>query len=157
MTTSSTSRLIDAFPDAVYRAFVDPELLVRWQAPEGMTARLHRFDPRPGGGYEMSLFYDDPSVAGKSGGNEDRYAATFIELVDPRRIVESIVFDTGENSSGAVPMILTVDLESTGVSTRVTMTFDNLPPNVSAADNDLGTQQSLAKLARLVESDPSLP
>jgi hypothetical protein len=37
------------------------------------------------------------------------------------------------------------------------MTFDNLPPNVSAADNDLGTQQSLAKLARLVESDPSLP
>jgi uncharacterized protein YndB with AHSA1/START domain len=157
MTTSTTSRLINAFPDAVYRVFVDPELLVQWQAPDGMTARLHRFDPRPGGGYEMSLFYDDPSIAGKSGGNEDRYTATFIELVDPRRIVESIVFDTSEGSPVAEPMIVTVDLESTGVSTRITMQFDNLPPDVTAADNDLGTRQSLAKLARLVESDPSLP
>lgn len=156
MTSSTTSRLIQAFPDAVYRAFVDPELLVQWQAPDGMTAKLHRFDPRPGGGYEMSLFYDDPSIAGKSGGNEDRYTATFIELVDPRHIVESIVFDTGEHSRSTEPMIMSVDLESSGVSTMVTMTFDHLPPGVSPADNDLGTQQSLAKLARLVESDPSL-
>ncbi|HET9658836.1 MAG TPA: SRPBCC domain-containing protein [Thermomicrobiales bacterium] len=156
MTTSATTRLIDAFPDAVYQAFVDPALLVKWQAPDNMTAKLHHFDPRPGGGYEMSLFYNDPSIAGKSGANEDRYTATFIELVQPRHIVESIVFAT-DDPAFAEPMIVTIDLESEGASTRVTMTFENLPPNVSPADNDLGTRQSLAKLARLVESDSSLP
>ncbi len=156
MTTSIITRLIDALPDDVYQAFIDPSLLVQWQAPDGMTAKLHSFDPRPGGGYEMSLFYDDPAIAGKSRANEDRYTASFIELVQPRHIVESIIFDTVDPAA-VEPMIITVDLESEGTSTRVTMTFDHLPPNVSPADNDLGTQQSLAKLARLIEADPSLP
>jgi len=157
MTTSTTTRLINAFPDAVYQAFVDPDLLVQWQAPEGMTATLHHFDPRPGGGYEMSLFYDNPSIAGKSGANEDRYTATVIELVQPRHIVESIAFSTSDGTAAGEPMIMTVDLESRSVSTLVTMTFEHLPPDVSPADNDLGAQQSLAKLARLAEPDPSLP
>src|SRR4051794_5936076 len=130
MTTSTTTRLINAFPDAVYQAFVDPDLLVQWQAPDNMIARLHRFDPRPGGGYEMSLIYNDPSIAGKSGANEDRYTAAFIEPVHPRHIVEAIDFPT-DAPPPAEPMILTVDLESEGTSTRVTMIFENLPPNVS--------------------------
>jgi uncharacterized protein YndB with AHSA1/START domain len=156
MTGSVTTRLIDALPDAIYQAFVDPVLLVQWQAPDGMTARLRHFDPRPGGGYEMSLFYDDASITGKSGGNEDRYTATFIELVDPRHIVESIAFESSDGTAASEPMIVTVDFESRGMSTLVTMAFDHLPPNVSPSDNDLGTRQSLAKLARLVEPDSRL-
>jgi uncharacterized protein YndB with AHSA1/START domain len=150
MNTSTTTRLIAAFPDAVYQAFVDPALLVQWQAPDGMTAKLHHFDPQPGGSYEMSLFYDNPTASGKSGANEDRYTAHFIELVQPRHIVESIVF-ASDDPSFAEPMILTVDLILDGIGTRITMTFENLPETVSSADNALGTQQSLAKLARLVE------
>lgn len=155
MTTSTTSRLIDALPDDVFRAFIDPVLLVQWQAPDSMTARLHHFDARPRGGYEMSLFYDDSTIAGKSGGNEDRYTATFIELVPPSHIVESIVFAT-DGADAAAPMIITIDLALEGLSTRVTTRFENLPPTVSPADNDLGTQQSLAKLARLVETNSDL-
>jgi uncharacterized protein YndB with AHSA1/START domain len=147
--TSRTTRTIAALPDIVFQAFVDPNLLIQWQAPDNMTAKIHRFDAHPGGSYEVSLFYDDPAITGKTQDNEDRYTATFVELVQPRRIVESIVF--ASDSAPHDPMIMTVELDPVGVETRVTISFENLPLGVSPADNDLGTQQSLAKLARLVE------
>jgi uncharacterized protein YndB with AHSA1/START domain len=152
MTSSTTSRTIPALPDAVFRAFTSPDLLVQWQAPDTMTARIREFDIRPGGFYEMSLFYDDPTTTGKTQANEDRYTARIIELDPPRRIVESIVF-AGEDPSFATPMTITVDLEPSEEGTKVTMSFENLPSSVSPADNDLGTQQSLAKLARLLERE----
>ena len=48
---------------------------------------------------------------------------------------------------------MTVDFELVGEDTQVTVSFENLPPSVSPTDNDLGTQQSLAKLARLLDQD----
>jgi uncharacterized protein YndB with AHSA1/START domain len=110
MASSSTSRIITASPDAVFSAFTDPALLVRWQAPDTMTARMHRHDIRQGGSYEMSLLYDDPQITGKSGGNEDRFTATILELDPPRRIVESIVF-ASHNPDVSLPMQMTVELE----------------------------------------------
>src|SRR5690348_5223913 len=81
--------------EAVYRAFTDPAALAIWLVPDGMTAELHEFDLCVGGGYTMSLFYP-PSTAtqGKTAANEDRYTARLVELVPPRRIVETICFET---------------------------------------------------------------
>jgi uncharacterized protein YndB with AHSA1/START domain len=151
MASSSTSRIITASPDAVFSAFTDPALLVRWQAPDTMTARMHRHDIRQGGSYEMSLLYDDPQITGKSGGNEDRFTATILELDPPRRIVESIVF-ASHNPDVSLPMQMTVELEPVFEGTRVTLTFDGLPAGVSREDNDEGSRQSLAKLAQLLEA-----
>jgi len=149
MTSSTTSRTIVATPETVFSAFTDPDLLVQWQAPDTMTARIHRHDMRPGGSYEMSLYYDDPGAPGKSGGNEDRYTATFLELDPPHRIVESIAF-ASDDPAVTQPMHMTVELEPHGDATRVTISFDNLPAGVSPQDNDEGTRQSLAKLAHLL-------
>lgn len=41
---------------AVYGALLDPDALVEWLPPAGMTGRMHAFDARVGGGYEMSLY-----------------------------------------------------------------------------------------------------
>ena len=48
-------------------------------------------------------------------------------------------------------MTMIVDLAPDAGGTRVTLIFENLPPTVAPADNDIGTQQSLAKLAALLE------
>ena len=151
MSSSSVTRTIAAPPEAVFAAFTDPALLVQWQAPDTMTARIHRHDIHPAGSYEMSLYYDDPDAPGKSGANEDRYTATFLELDPPHRIVESIVFASADPGV-TQPMTMTVDLEPDGKTTRVTLTFDNLPAGVSPEDNDEGSRQSLAKLAQLLAS-----
>lgn len=54
--TTRNSLLIDASPNTLYRAFTDPEALPQWLAPGEMTAQVHDFDGRVGGGYGMSLF-----------------------------------------------------------------------------------------------------
>ena len=53
--THSATRIILASPRAVFRAFLDAEVMANWRPPEGMTARLTHFDPRTGGGYRMAL------------------------------------------------------------------------------------------------------
>jgi uncharacterized protein YndB with AHSA1/START domain len=154
MTSTRTSRIIDAPREAIFSALLDPAALEVWRVPGEMTATVHDFDARVGGGYQMSLFYPetDADNRGKTGGREDRYTARYVEIVPPSRIVETIVFDTTDpRFSGEMTMIVT--LEARGSATGVTFAFENLPSGVRPEDNDEGTRSSLEKLARYVESD----
>jgi hypothetical protein len=57
-------------------------------APEGMTGKVHQFDARLGGGYEMSLFYEtsEQVYRGKSSEREDRFTARFYELTPQQEL-----------------------------------------------------------------------
>lgn len=149
--STRTSALIEAPRETLYWAFLDPEALVVWQAPGDMTARVHEFDARAGGGYRMSLFYpaSEPERRGKTEGQEDRYTARYVELTPPERIVEEITFDTQDEQLRG-PMTMSVTLEERGDATEVTITFDNIPAGIRPEDNDAGTRSSLEKLARYV-------
>jgi uncharacterized protein YndB with AHSA1/START domain len=150
--STRTSTFIRAPRETVFRAFTDPLALVVWRVPGEMTAQIHEFDARPGGGYRMSLFYpaSDPEERGKTAGREDRFTARFVELTPPARIVEAITFDTATDAF-AGEMTMTVSLEERDGGTEVTLAFDNLPPGVRPEDNDAGTRSSLEKLTRYVE------
>jgi uncharacterized protein YndB with AHSA1/START domain len=151
--SSRTSAVIAAPREVVYRAFTDPAALVAWQAPGEMTAKLHAFDLRVGGGYTMSLFYpaseSEAEDVGKTAGREDRYTARFVELTPPARIVQAIAFETADPAF-AGEMTMTVTLEEVAAGTDVTIAFENIPPGIRPEDNDAGTRSSLAKLARYV-------
>ena len=153
---SRTSAVIAAPREAVYRAFTDPAALAAWQAPEGMTGVVHEFDGRVGGGYRMSLFYPESDAApqGKTAEREDRYAARFVELVPPARIVQAITFDTADPAF-AGEMTMTVTLAEAAGETEVTIAFAGLPPGIRPEDNDAGTRSSLANLARFLAPDRS--
>ena len=47
--TSKASRFIPAEPEAVYRAFTDPQALAEWMPPGEMTGEIGAFDLRAGG------------------------------------------------------------------------------------------------------------
>jgi uncharacterized protein YndB with AHSA1/START domain len=49
------SRVIPAESENVYAALVDPEALMDWLPPAGMTGIFERFDARPGGSYRLVL------------------------------------------------------------------------------------------------------
>jgi uncharacterized protein YndB with AHSA1/START domain len=152
MASTRTSRHIKAPRAAIYRAFTDPAALAAWQAPDAMTAQLHAFDARVGGGYVMSLFYPafEQESRGKTTEREDRFTARFVELTPPSRIVEAITFDSADPAF-AGEMIMTVTLEESDGGTKVTIAFDRIPPGIRPEDNDAGTRSSLEKLARYVE------
>jgi uncharacterized protein YndB with AHSA1/START domain len=147
----SVSRWIAANPDRVYAAFTTAAGLEAWQAPDDMTAKVGSFDHRVGGGYSMTLTYHTDE-RGKSSEREDRYTARFLELVPNERIVEAITFET-DDPAFMGEMTMTVVLEANGDGTLVTLVFGNLPSGIDPKDNDEGSRQSLANLARYVERD----
>jgi uncharacterized protein YndB with AHSA1/START domain len=147
-----TTRIIAAPRETVYRALIDPTALVAWRVPGDMTATVHDFDARIGGGYTMSLFYPDsePDERGKTGGREDRFTARYVELSPLERVVEAITFESAD-AAFAGEMTMTVELAEFDGGTEVTITFIGLPPGVRPEDNDAGTQSALEKLAHYVE------
>lgn len=48
-------RVLRASPERVYRAFLDPEAMVKWLPPNGFTGKVDHPDAKVGGTYRMSF------------------------------------------------------------------------------------------------------
>src|SRR4051794_39316586 len=104
--TDTAWRGIAASPEHVYAALVDPEALIVWLPPTGMTGTFERFDPRPGGSYRLVLTYADASVSrGKATANNDIVESRFIDLVSGARVVQAVDF-VSEDPTYAGTMIM---------------------------------------------------
>ncbi|KOV96238.1 SRPBCC domain-containing protein [Streptomyces sp. NRRL B-3648] len=150
MHTTRVTRHVKAPPHAVYRALTDPEAVAAWRVPAGMTARVHTFDAREGGAFRISLTYDDPARAGKSGGRTDTYRGHFARLVPGALVVEVLAFETGDDT--LLPtMTMTTTLTGAGDGTDVEIRHEGVPDAIAPRDNEQGTRMALDNLARLVE------
>jgi uncharacterized protein YndB with AHSA1/START domain len=147
----SASRIILASRHVIFRAFVDPEAVAKWRPPGGMTARVLEFDPRVGGGYRVTLTYDDASDhPGKSTADSDVIRGRFEELLPDERIVETVVFES-HDPRFAGEMTITTTLSPVTGGTKVSFVAENVPPGISEADHKAGMAASLKNLADLVE------
>ena len=146
-----TSRIIQARPEVLYAAFMDPAALVDWLPPAAMTGKIHMFEARVGGGYRMSLFYppNEHSLRGKTSEREDMVHVRFVELVPPRRIVEAVDFVTADPAFVG-EMTIVVTFEEVSGGTEVFL-CENLPLGLRAEDNEAGSRLSLEQLARRFE------
>jgi uncharacterized protein YndB with AHSA1/START domain len=126
--------------------------LEAWLAPGEMTGKIHHFDLRVGGGYQMSLFYpaSDKTSRGKTSEKEDRFTARFVELIPGKKVIQATTFDSPDPAFSG-EMIMEVTFESKDFETRVTILFKNIPPGIRPEDNEAGTKLSLEKLANYVE------
>ena len=147
----SASRVILATPRTLFRAFVDPETLIAWRTPDGMSARIERFDPRIGGGYRIILRYDASEVPdrGKSGRAGDIADVRFLELGEDR-IVEQVQFVSADLAF-ADPMMLVTTFEPVADGVKVTITARDVPAVISPEDHKAGIAGSLRNLALLTE------
>jgi len=138
-------------PGRVWAALVDPEALVAWLPPGGMTGRLERFDARPGGSYRMVLTYADASGApGKATADSDIVEARFTDIVPGQRVVQAVDF-VSDDPANAGTMTMTWQVTPVGTGTRVDIVADDVPDGISAEDHAAGISSSLAKLAAYVE------
>ncbi|WP_432027644.1 SRPBCC domain-containing protein [Streptomyces sp. 1222.5] len=149
MYATRVTRHVQAPPEAVYRALLDPDALAAWRVPAGMTARVHAFEAREGGEFRVSLTYDDGGGTGKSGGHTDTYRGHFARLVPDALVVEVFAFESGDDALRST-MTLTTKLTASGGGTDVEMLHEGVPDAVPREDNELGTRMALDSLARLV-------
>ena len=143
--------MIAAPPDRIYAALVDPEALMVWLPPEGMTGRFERFDARSGGSYRLVLTYADPSGSrGKATADSDIVEARFIDLVPGVRVVQAVQFVSDDPAyAGTMTMRWEISLADGG--TRVDIIADDVPDGIDADDHAAGLASSLANLATYLE------
>jgi len=134
----------------VFAALVEPEAIVRWKVPSGMTCVVHELDAREGGRLRISLTYDDPGRSGKTVAHTDTYRGRFVELVPGERLVEADAFETTDPALQG-EMTITITLADAGDGrTRLSAVHENVPPGVSLAENELGWRDALSRLAAVV-------
>ena len=149
--TDTASRVIAAPPERVYAALVDPDALLRWLPPKGMTGRFERFDARPGGSYRMVLTYAGTSNArGKATADSDIVEARFVDVVPGVRVVQAVDF-VSDQPGYAGTMSMTWEVAPVGTGTRLEIRADNVPDGISAEDHAAGLTSSLANLAAYLE------
>jgi uncharacterized protein YndB with AHSA1/START domain len=143
--------VVAAPPGRVWTALVDPEALLEWLPPGGMTGRFERFDARPGGSYRMVLTYADASGApGKATPDSDIVEARFVGIVPGERVVQAVDF-VSDDPAYAGTMTMTWEVTAVEAGTRVDIIAEDVPDGVSAEDHAAGLASSLAKLAAYVE------
>ena len=155
--TTTNSKDIKATPKEVYNAFINPSALENFQAPGDMTAKVHHFDYKIGGGYQMSLYYPEgeKKMKGKTTDKEDKFYSQFVEIIPNEKLVEVIQFDSAKADFSA-QMIMEVTFDPIDIGTRVTFLFKNIPKGIRPEDNEAGTISSLEKLAKYVEERSEL-
>lgn len=149
LTTRHTIR-IEASPSRVHAALLDARLIPLWRVPTGMRCQVHEFDAREGGAFRVSLTYEAADGAGKSSDHTDTYHGRFAQLVANELVVERLEFETTDPRMQGEMWVRT-HLTPEGTGTRLTAVHENLPPGVAPADNEAGWQESLRKLAALLQ------
>ena len=153
--TDTAFRLIEAPPERIFAALIDPAALSRWLPPAGMTGRFERFDPHPGGSYRLVMTYLDATDApGKTTETEDVVEARFVEIVPNERIVQSVKFESDDRAfAGAMTMTWTIVPDDE--RSRVEIRAENVPTRISAEDHAAGLSSSLANLAHYLAGEPA--
>ncbi|WP_100448615.1 SRPBCC family protein [Glycomyces xiaoerkulensis] len=145
------SRNIAASTERTYAALVEPEALLAWLPPEGMTGRFERFDARPGGSYRLVLTYADGSASpGKATADSDIVEARFVEFAPGQRVVQAIEF-VSDDPAFAGTMTMTWSVTPSAAGSRVEITAADVPTGISAEDHAAGLASSLANLAAYLE------
>ncbi|MBT2288726.1 SRPBCC domain-containing protein [Paenibacillus albidus] len=147
----SASRIIRASAQAIYTAFLDPQALVKWLPPEGMIGHIDEFNAREGEAFRMTLTYVDTNHStGKTSEDTDVIQGRFLELVQDKRIVQRIEFES-EDPSYAGAMIMTWNLITVPEGIKVTIDCENVPEGIGQDEHEEGLRSTLAGLAALLE------
>jgi len=150
MTTSNTNtvhlhRVLRAKPERVYRAFIDPDAMVKWLPPHGFTGKVHHLDAKVGGTFKMSFTNFNTTKSHSFGG-------TYLDMKPGELLRYTDKFDD-PNLPGT--MITTVSLKPVMCGTEVNITQEGIPAMIPVEFCYLGWQESLTLLNQLVE--PEIP
>ncbi len=136
-------RVLAAKPSKAYRAFIEPDALASWCPPFGFVCTVHDLDPRVGGKHRASF-------RNFTTGDSHSFGGEYLEVVPDEKLVYTDVFDD-PNLPGE--MTITVTLTAVSVGTELNIVQEGVPDMIPAEACYLGWQQSLDKLAKLVEPE----
>lgn len=134
-------RVLKTTPEKLYKAFLDPDAVVKWLPPHGFTCKVHKLDARVGGEHRMS-FINFGTGAGHSFGGK------YLELVPGEKLRYTDKFD---DPGMPGEMQVTVSLKKVAAGTELGIVQEGIPDAIPVEFCYLGWQESLELLAHVVE------
>ena len=133
------TRIFDAPRELVWKAWTEPERMVKWQGPRGFTSTVERSDFRPGGAFRIHM---------RGPENDEHWTqGVFREIVAPQRLVMAGCWADAQGRPVGPETTVTVTLENLGARTQLTL-HQALFESVTARDaHNGGWNSSLDCLA----------
>lgn len=141
----SLHRVLKASPEKIYRAFTEPNAIASWLPPYGFLCTVQQMEVKVGGSFKMSFH-------NFSTGNGHSFGGDYVELKPAEFLKYTDKFDD-PNLPGE--MTTSVWLRKVSVGTEIKILQEGIPAVIPAEMCYLGWQESLEKLAKLVE--PEIP
>jgi uncharacterized protein YndB with AHSA1/START domain len=141
------TRIFDAPPELVYRAFVDPDQLCQWFGPVGFSVPYEsaHVDARPGGYQRLVMVSDDdPAV-------RSEIDATFTEVVENELLVGHADVEGIPGTTGSVRLRLRLEFHAEpGGKTRLELRQGPFTEQMGD-DTKTGWLSSFTKLDSLLQ------
>jgi len=118
------TRVFDAPPRLVFKAWTEPARLVQWWGPQGFTVPACAMDVRPGGAFRFRMRGPD--------GADHWLQGVYQEIVEPERLVCTWTWVDADGKPGH-ETLLTVHFAEQGGKTRLTL-HQAIFESVSARD-----------------------
>jgi uncharacterized protein YndB with AHSA1/START domain len=142
------SRTFEASRQRVYKAWTDPELLIRWFVDDDGEMQVRELDLRVGGRWRFE---------GTMKGERWTLQGVFEEVRPPERLVYTWTWTTDRVMGEAGQTKVIVEFRERGRATEVTVTQSGFPDARSRQEHDAGWIGCLDRLGGLVENERSAP
>jgi uncharacterized protein YndB with AHSA1/START domain len=138
-TSVRISRVINADPDTLFRAWTEPDQLKRWSCPEGSTLADVEMDLTVGGRYRLKMESPDGTVHTAVG--------VYRAVEAPHRLVytwrwEEEAYDVGET-------LVTVEFQDRGGASEVVLTHELFPNAEATGQHSDGWTSCFTKLEQI--------
>jgi uncharacterized protein YndB with AHSA1/START domain len=136
-------RDFDAPPDRVFRAWVDPELVVQWLGPKSSEIRIDQWNARTGGNFRYASVQDGEEVAS--------FYGSFHEVRPSERLVQTFTWE-GMPDGVALETMTFEDLGDGRTRTVGLSLVENLEARdaIMASGMEVGVYEGYAKLDALL-------
>ena len=141
--TITLHRVLKAPVERVFRAFLNPDALASWIPPFGFIAKVHEFNPVVGGTHRMSFI-------NFTNQQEHSFGGTYYEIKPNELLKYGDKFDD-PNLPGE--MMVTITFKEVMCGTELSIKQEGVPSVIPPEMCYLGWQESLLKLAQLVEPE----
>jgi uncharacterized protein YndB with AHSA1/START domain len=107
------TRIFDAPRSLVFKAWSEPEHMVRWLGPRDFTGSIIKMDARPGGTYRFHMRSPE--------GADHWQQGVYHEIVEPQRLVYTFVWADANGNPTRPETLVTVTFEEHDGKTKLTL------------------------------------
>ena len=131
------TRVLDAPPRLVFKAWSEPARLVHWWGPQGFTLPSCKMDVRPGGAFRFHMHSPE--------GTDHWLRGVYREIVEPERLVFSWAWEDAEGKPGHETLV-TVTFAEHGGKTKLTLHQADFESVTARNEHQGGWTSSLDRL-----------